>query len=70
MKVWVVVGAWDREGYAEPIGVFSSKELATRAVQDGCKEYDFTEVMEYELDAVAETKAAPPDKDEAKGETP
>ena len=52
MKVWIVIGGWEYEGYAEPSGVFSSKEKANLFVaSDKCYNgYDEIKVLEYEVD--------------------
>ncbi len=52
MKVYVVVGGWDYEGYSEPTGVYSTKEKADAAKQHARSNhsYDNLEIMEYDLD--------------------
>ena len=49
MKVWLVIGGWDYEGYAMPEGVFSTEELAKEALAR-VRGYDDKEIVEYEID--------------------
>lgn len=50
MKIWVVVGNNRYEGCEEPVGVYSTRELADIAAKKHRREYDDIEVLEYELD--------------------
>ena len=52
MKIFVVCGFWDYEGYDEPIGVYSSIELAEKAISVAYKKYDEIVIEEYELDEI------------------
>lgn len=53
MIVFVAVGGWDNEGYAKPLGVYATQEMAERAMKADQKDrritYNFTEVVEYEF---------------------
>lgn len=48
MKVWIVIGSYDYEGYAAPTGVYSSEEKANEALKH-CRG-DNRDIMEYEID--------------------
>ena len=54
MKLWVLIGGWDYEGYDKPAGVFSSKEAAESAKASAYKGYDDLDIFEYNLDEVPE----------------
>lgn len=54
MKVYAVVGSWEYEGYAVPIGIYSSAALARQALGKACNGFDSREILEYELDAIAQ----------------
>ena len=48
--MYVVIGGWDYEGYAPPIGVFDSIDAANNAIKTGkYKSYDFVKIYRYEL---------------------
>ena len=51
MKLYVLIGGWDYEGYDNPVGVYSAKEKAESAKGIAYKHYDSIDVLEYELDA-------------------
>ncbi len=55
MRVWVAVGWWDYDGYDEPIGVFSTEELARDALAKNATNYDGKGVYECELDTPGST---------------
>ena len=48
-KLFVALGGLDYEGYSEPIGVFSTKKKAEKAVREATG-YDHTKVIDYRLD--------------------
>ncbi len=49
MRVWVAIYGYDYEGYCEPIGVFTTEELAQEALKK--KGFgDNRDVFEYEID--------------------
>jgi hypothetical protein len=50
MKVFVLIGAHNYEGYSEPEGIYSSRQLAEAAKPHIYPHYDDIEVQEYELD--------------------
>lgn len=56
MKVYALIGGWDYEGYSEPDGIFSTKELAEEAKKKVYQGYDFLEIHEFELDQFKEWK--------------
>lgn len=80
MKLYVAIVSYYREGYSEPIGVFSTKELALKAadsydVSDGSKpsggdavvlEYELDVATEYKIDAITGLYGRAPQIDTAK----
>lgn len=50
MKVWIAIGSWHYQGYHDPIGVYSTPELAQKALDLNTTSYDDREVMEYQID--------------------
>lgn len=50
MKVFVAIGYWDYEGNDDPIGIYSTEELAQQAISLGYYGYHKTIIIEYELD--------------------
>lgn len=52
MKVFVAIGGWAYEGYATPIGVYTTEALAKEAIAAAYQGYDDTEICEYELDKI------------------
>jgi hypothetical protein len=55
MKVFVAIGGYAYEGYAAPIGVYSTKELAEEAIKKASRGYDDREIFEYEIDDESRT---------------
>lgn len=51
MKVYVVIGSYDYEGYREPVGVFDTFEAAkiARDVMANAKRYDGIDIYEYDM---------------------
>ena len=54
MKVYIVIGGWNYEGYGEPNGVFSTKEKAEECLKFVKKRYDYAEIMEYTINHIEE----------------
>lgn len=50
MRLFVVIGGWDYEGYGQPDGIYSTLEAAERAKSEAYRGYDSIEIIEYELD--------------------
>ena len=48
MKVWIVIGGYDYEGYTEPTGVYSTEALAKEGLKH-CSG-DNRDILEYEID--------------------
>jgi len=48
MKVFVVIGYYNYEGYRKPIGVYDTYELAL-VTRDEAKGYDDVEIFEYSM---------------------
>lgn len=53
-RLFVVVGAFNNEGYDLPIGVYSTRELAEDAKVNNESLYENIKIYEYTLDYVAE----------------
>ncbi len=51
MKVWIIVPDYGYEGYGEPEGAFSSRELAEAAVKAIDLAAAPREIFEFEIDA-------------------
>ena len=52
MKVYILIGGWDYEGFAEPIGVYTTCALAHEAkIRFATARYDQVEVLEYDVDS-------------------
>ena len=52
MKVYILIGGWDYEGFAEPIGVYTTRALAHEAkIKFATARYDQVEVLEYDVDS-------------------
>lgn len=54
MKIYVALGGWAYEGWAAPLGVYSSPALARDALAKGYKSYGERKILEYDLDALGE----------------
>lgn len=52
MKLFVVLGYWNYEGFDEPIGVFSSRGAAEECLKHAYNGYDGKEIREYDLDQI------------------
>ncbi len=55
MKLYVAMGGWNNsDGFEEPIGVFSTVELAQAAIYKVHKQarFDIINIQEYELDKI------------------
>jgi hypothetical protein len=52
MKLYVVIGGWEYEGYSEPTGIYSTREKADAAVEHASVNHSYNDldVLEYELD--------------------
>lgn len=49
MKVYVVIGSYDYEGYGQPVGVFDTFEAAVVARDAAAKRFDDIEILEYDM---------------------
>lgn len=49
MIVYVVIGSYDYEGYAEPVGVFDTFEAAVVARDAAANRYDGIDIYEYDM---------------------
>lgn len=52
-KVYVVFGGYGYDGYAKPDSIWTTKEAA-RARTQNTHGYDSVDILEYEMDAVAD----------------
>ena len=51
MKLYVLIGGWNYEGFGEPDGVFLTKKKAEEEKKK-LRGYDFTRIYEYTIDEI------------------
>ena len=53
MKVWIVIGGYDHEGYCDPESVHASKESAEKAKEVlDAKRHGYDDVCVFEMEVV------------------